>query len=141
MKDMGLLNKGSMRKAFEHFNLYINNNSKFGNLNLKNMQMGLYSAYYLSKMLKSKKFSNIKSLNLSNNNLQDDGTKTLTFYLNENTSLISLNLSSNNITCIGAKFLFEALEHNQSIVDLNISTDIESNTPNKIGPTGAKMLA
>ena len=37
MKDMGLLNKGSMKKAFEHFNLYINTNSRYGKLNLKNM--------------------------------------------------------------------------------------------------------
>ncbi|CDW75237.1 leucine rich repeat family protein [Stylonychia lemnae] len=141
MKDMDLLNKGSMKKAFEHFKLYINTHSRYGKLNLKNMQMGLNSAYFISKMLQKSRFSNVKILNLSNNNLCDDGTRILSYYLNDNLSLIALNLSSNNITCIGAKHLFEALESNQSIVDINISTEIESNTPNKIGPAGAQMLA
>lgn len=72
--------------------------------------MGLNSAFYLSKMLMRKKYSFIKILNLSNNNLCDDGTKILTQYFKDNKSLITLNLSSNNLTSVGAKYIFDALE-------------------------------
>jgi Ran GTPase-activating protein (RanGAP) involved in mRNA processing and transport len=84
----------------------------------------------------------IRVLDLSNNNLRDQGAQVLAKCLGaDNKCLYKLNLSSNNITYLGAEPLFKALLQNQSVIDLNMASDVESNNCNKLGFQGAEMLA
>ena len=77
--------------------------------------------------------STLCKLNLSSNNITDEGAKKLAEAIQVNTTLQELNMSSNKITDEGAKQLGKAIEVNRTLQELNISS-------NKITDEGAKQL-
>lgn len=77
--------------------------SRHGKLVLGNMQLGVQSARMVGQLLKMSRLVHIKYLDLSNNNLGDQGVGIIAKSLSaDNMSLVYLNLSSNNLTHIGA---------------------------------------
>ena len=78
--------------------------------------------------------STLTALNLSSNNITDEGAKRLAEAIKVNTTLQELNISMNKITDEGAKRLAEAIQINTTLQELNISM-------NKITDEGAKRLA
>ena len=110
-------------------------NCKLRSLNLSNNIVTDEGVEYLAKALKN---SNCKLnlLDLSENNVTDEGAKCLAEALkHSNCKLNSLNLLHNNITDEGAKCLAEALKH--SNCKLN-SLDLAGN---KLTGEGEKYLA
>jgi hypothetical protein len=65
--------------------------------------------------------NHIVKLNLSSNNLGDEGVTELVKILTRNTTLTKLNLSNNNITDIGATQLYTAILNNKTLIYLNLS--------------------
>lgn len=63
----------------------------------------------------------LTKLDLSSNNLRDDGVKAICTALNGNNTLKRLNVSSNNITCAGIQKVAEYIQENKSITRLDIS--------------------
>ena len=78
--------------------------------------------------------STLCKLNLSSNNITDEGAKRLAEAIKVNRKLQKLNTSSNKITDEGAKRLAEAIQVSTTLQELNISS-------NKITDEGAKRLA
>lgn len=119
----------------ENFKHSVLTQSRHGKLILRNMQLGYYSALHVQKHLMGKSnLLDIRVLDLSNNNIRDQGLAVLSKSVGEeNRSLISLNVSSNSITHVGLQSLVIALEKNQSLVELNLASDLEGTNCNKIG--------
>jgi len=139
---MGDIKKQSVPAIFEKFKLNIKKTSRHGKLILRSMHLGSHSALFLSRLLFTPEMQdNLKHLDLTNNALGDSGIKILSTSLAGPSPLISLNLSSNNLTSLSAAPLFKALRTNHTLVHLNLSSDVESNTCNKLGPSGARSLA
>ena len=78
--------------------------------------------------------SSLCKLNLSKNNITDDGAKLLAEAIQVNTILQELNICKNEITDEGAKMFAEAIGINTTLQNLNMSQ-------NKITDKGAKRLA
>lgn len=139
---MGDIKEQSVPAIFEKFKLNIKKTSRHGKLILRSMHLGSHSAHFLSRLLFTPAMqNNLKHMDLTNNALGDSGIKILSTSLAGPSPLISLNLSSNNLTPLGAAPLFKALRTNHTLVHLNLSSDVESNTCNKLGPSGARSLA
>ena len=132
----------SIPAIFEKFKFNIKKTSRHGKLILRSMHLGSHSAHFLSRLLLSPALQgSLKHLDLTNNALGDPGIKALSASLAGPCPLISLNLSSNNLTPLGAAPLFKALLTNSTLIQLNLSSDVESNSCNKLGPSGARSLA
>lgn len=87
----------------DKFKVSILKRSRHGKLVLGNMQLGVQSARMVGQLLKMSRLVHIKYLDLSNNNLGDQGVAIIAKSLSaDNMSLVYLNLSSNNLTHIGA---------------------------------------
>jgi len=76
----------------------------------------------------------LTTLNLTNNDIGDDGTRALAEALPRNQALQTLNLGRNEIGDDGARALAEALPRNQALQTLNLGR-------NEIGDDGARALA
>jgi len=85
------------------------------------------NGFHLSKALKSD-ITNITSLDISSNNLGDEGLSYLCSALKCNTKLLKLDMSANYITDIGAKDICLTLTNNKTLYLLwfqwNCITDI-----------------
>ena len=86
----------------------------------------------ISEYLKNN--SSLCKLNLSKNNITDEGAKVLAETIQVNTILQELNICKNEITDEGAKIFAEAIQINTTLQNLNMSQ-------NKITDEGAKRLA
>ncbi|XP_065897457.1 uncharacterized protein [Dysidea avara] len=64
---------------------------------------------------------NIKELDLSYNNITDDGVLTVCDFLKENNTLKELNMSHNKISIEGAKKIAEVIQSNTTLQKLDIS--------------------
>ena len=73
-------------------------------------------------------------LDLSNNNIGDDGARAMSIALNSKNSLKQLILKANNITAYGVFKISEVLAKNKQLTLLDLSDNI-------IGDSGAKELA
>ncbi len=76
----------------------------------------------------------LKRLDLSYNNIGDEGARLLAEALKTNTALISFNLDGNEIGPESARLLAVALEKNTALISLNLRF-------NNIGAEGAERLA
>jgi hypothetical protein len=80
-------------------------------------------------------WSALVSLDLSDNELDDQSIKRLSIALQQrNTNITSLSLCDNNFTGIGASHIGEALSHFVCLRKLNLNG-------NRIGPVGARHIA
>ena len=79
-------------------------------------------------------FVRLTHLNLSYNNIDDNGAYRLGSFLSRNTTLTHLNLSHNSIDDGGARHLSRALSRNTALTHLNLSG-------NNIGYSGAVSLS
>ena len=94
------------------------------------------AASYLSELLKKIRSNDptLTTLDLSYNNIGDEGAKVIADALKGNKTLTTLDLSHNNIEVEGTKALAEALKDNKTLTTLNLSH-------NEIGDEGAKAIA
>ena len=112
-----------------------NNNCKLNSLNLSGNNITNEGVKHLAEALTNNNCK-LNSLDLSGNNITDEGVKHLAEALtNNNCKLNSLDLSSNNITDEGVKHLAEALTHNNCKLN---SLDLARNN---ITAEGVKHLA
>ena len=81
---------------------------------------GINSVKFLADILYNT--DRISRLNLSKNNIGDEGAILLINSLKDSQSLISLDISSNSISHKGGSILFTTFVHQQSIVNLDISS-------------------
>ena len=81
---------------------------------------GIYSIKFLIDILKNE--DRITRLNLSKNNIGDQGVELLCTSLKNSKSLISLDLSSNSISHIGGNIIFKTFINQQSIINLDLSS-------------------
>lgn len=81
----------------------------------------------------------IAVLNLSKNNLGDQGIYFLMQVISTNKSVVSLNLASNEISGKGMEVIFEAMTQNESINTLNVST-IEGANRNRMSKIASKKM-
>jgi Ran GTPase-activating protein (RanGAP) involved in mRNA processing and transport len=77
---------------------------------------------FAAKMTNFLKLDKIAQLNLSKNNIGDEGVEVLMKCLQNTRGLVSLNLSSNQISSAGFIKIFESMSFNESLIYLNIST-------------------
>ncbi len=78
--------------------------------------------------------SNLKSMNLSWNLIEDTGAQGLALALGMNSNLDELLLCGNQIGYVGANYIAEALKTNKSLRNINLSY-------NRFGPLGAEAIA
>ena len=102
------------------------NNTKFQLLKLKNITKEGFKPIFEVKIL--------QKLDLSNNNLSDDGAATISDGLKTNRTLLELNLSNNNLSDDGAATISDGLKTNRTLLELNISQ-------NSITDKGAQEIA
>ncbi|EGG22669.1 hypothetical protein DFA_04799 [Cavenderia fasciculata] len=105
--------------------LIVNNNNGEGigkglKLVLAGNNIGVQGARRLSKYLSSR-LCNLVELDISNNKLNDNGTKMLMMALVNNQSLESINLSGNNIGKDSVVYLKEVFKYNQKIKIMDLS--------------------
>ena len=81
---------------------------------------GINSVKFLTEILFNTE--RISRLNLSKNNIGDEGAILLINSLKDSQSLVSLDISSNSISHKGGSILFTTFVHQQSIVNLDISS-------------------
>ena len=84
-----------------------------------------------------KKNTHFCRLNLSKNNIGDNGVINLATALKKNKSIISVDISSNNINIEGAHKFFEILSENDTLININISS-LEGLHRNRLGVKGAE---
>ncbi|CAF4272632.1 unnamed protein product, partial [Rotaria magnacalcarata] len=70
---------------------------------------------------------NIKNLNLSHNQLDEEGGKYLAEWLVDNHVLLNLDISWCSIRLLGAKALAKAIGDNNKLVSLNLSSNSFTN--------------
>ena len=95
-------------------------------------QIGDNGALALGEVLHTN--NSLQVLDVTFNAIGDDGAKALAEALHVNTSLKTLHLMGNNIGVEGAVSFSEALVYNQTLQELNVSN-------NHIGANGARALA
>ncbi len=98
----------------EKINVLLLRNQKFARLNIN-------------------KLGNIASLDLSNNNHNDEDVKIIVKGLGQNNTLITLDLSNNQITDTGAELIINELKQNKTLLTLNLSG-------NKISDENLKLI-
>ena len=134
---------------FQHINLINLSNSNIGDegvsllsillriqhewLNLNNNSIGSAGTLSLSTILRYRS-TNIKSLDLSNNRIEDEGGKYIGNMLGDNSSLVSLSLCHCGIGLIGIKSIANSLKKNNSLFQLDLSE-------NWFGTQGVELLA
>ena len=130
-----LLNENDIHNLFkskcQDLNIPINENMisrfrEFCFIKCKNRKMdlsGCYLGYYSSLVITKILYLNdkIAVLNLSNNNIGDEGIKIISNAIKDNRVLVSFNISSNSITYKGGFIFFNNMMNQKSIIDLDIS--------------------
>jgi len=96
--------------------------------------LGLLGADKISEMLNHN--NSITSLNLTNNNIGDDGVESLVYHLTVNNKLQHLNLSNNNISAVGAGHLRKLI----TITDHPTPTSIELSHNYDLGDEGVHVI-
>ena len=91
----------------------LQNNTKFQLLKLKNITKEGFKPIFEIKIL--------QKLDLSNNNLSDDGAATISDCLKTHRTLLELNISQNSITDNGAQEIAKAIKIHSSLQNVNIS--------------------
>ncbi|KAL0208034.1 hypothetical protein P9112_010621 [Eukaryota sp. TZLM1-RC] len=119
---------------YRHFALAraLESNSTLTQLNLSDNNIADEGASSLARALESN--YTLTQMNLSDNNIADEGASSLARALESNYTLTQLNLSDNNIADEGASSLARALESNYTLTQLNLSD-------NNIADEGASSLA
>ena len=100
-------------------------------LGLHGVQIGAWTAVLAGALQGN---TNVTTLDLSHNNIDDEGAQALAGALQGNTSVTTLHLRSNNIGSDGAQALARALQGNTTLTTLDLSW-------NNIAPGGAAALA
>ena len=112
---------------------YIQINCKVTEINLPNcLTDNIIAVSTISSCLKSN--STLYKLNLSNNQINDDGVKILVEALTVHATLRKLDMSHNAISDDGVLFISEFLESNKLLLELSLAKNI-------ITDKGAKTLA
>ena len=93
----------------------LQNNRKFQLLKLKNITKEGFKPVF--------EVNTLQKLDLSNNNLSDDGTATISDGLKSNRTLLELNLSNNNLYDDGAAAISDGLKSNNSLQILNMNNN------------------
>ena len=96
----------------------LQSNTKLQSLRLKSITKEGFKPIFEVKAL--------QNLDLSNNNLCDDGAVTISDGLKYNNTLLELNISQNNITNEGTKNITKAIQVNTTLRKLDISNNILS---------------
>ena len=91
----------------------LQNNTKVQLLKLKNITKEGFKPIFEVKIL--------QKLDLSNNNLSDDGAATISDGLKINRTLLELNISQNSIRDMGAQEIAKAIKIHSSLQNVNIS--------------------
>ena len=91
----------------------LQNNTKFQLLKLKNITKEGFKPIFEVKTL--------QKLDLSNNNLSDDGAATISDGLKTNRTLLELNISQNSIADKGTQEIAKAIKIHSSLQNVNIS--------------------
>ena len=97
----------------------LQNNTKFQLLKLKNITKEGFKPIFEVRTL--------QKLDLSNNNLSDDGAATISDGLKTNRTLLELNISHNGIEDNGAQEIAKAIKINLSLQNVDISKNYISN--------------
>lgn len=116
-------------KGFSICNLNLKSNKNFIdiikskqnliNLNITSCYLGSKIKYFVEGI----NLSNIKKLNLTNNNIRNEGCKYIAELLKINKLLISLDLTYNKLSYIGIKIIANALKHNNTLKDLYLASN------------------
>ena len=133
-KDIGISLRENMIYKFKNF---INSKCRNRCVDLRDFYLGIHSIQLISQYIY--KADRICRLNLTRNNLGDQGTEILINAVKNSMSLISLDIASNNISYKGGQFIFQNLSEQQSIIDLNISS-LEGTNRNRITNLGLKYI-
>ena len=133
-KDIGIKVRENMVFKFKNF---VNSKCRNRCVDLSDCYLGFYSIKFISDFIY--KGDRISRLNLTRNNIGDQGIELLMNAIKNSMSLISLNLTSNNITYKGGQIIFENLCEQKSIIDLNISS-IEGTNRNHLTYLGLKNI-
>lgn len=99
-------------------------------LNLSGLGLGDDDVKKIMEALKRN--DDISELNLDNNNISDEGGKTIAEFL-KNNFITGVSLKNNKIRDEGAKSIANALKYNNGLIDLALDY-------NKIGDEGAKAF-
>ncbi|MBX9703183.1 MAG: hypothetical protein K2X39_03425 [Silvanigrellaceae bacterium] len=113
------------------FSYFINKFQNLKSLDLSGNQLGDPSVKELASSL-IQKF--ITALNLNFKQVYHQGVKGLAQALTQNKSLTSLNLRFNRISALGMKDIAQALSHNRSLISIHLCA-------NPIGDQGVQWLA
>ena len=133
-KDIGIALRENMIDKFED---YCNSKCKNRIVDLSECFLGVNSTIIIANILFNS--DRISRLNLTRNNLADNGIKILIAAVKNSHSLVSLNLTSNSITHRGGDIIFGELINQQSIIDLNLSS-IEGTNRNRLTADGIKNI-
>eukprot|EP01064_Diplonema_japonicum_P030018 TRINITY_DN4983_c3_g1_i1.p1 TRINITY_DN4983_c3_g1~~TRINITY_DN4983_c3_g1_i1.p1 ORF type:complete len:798 (+),score=217.05 TRINITY_DN4983_c3_g1_i1:88-2481(+) len=104
---------------------------------LREALLGPASASTISKILSNT--TNFAVLDLSANNLKDDGVANISELLVKDENIVKITLQSVGLTSRGSDVLCHALMHNKTVTDLDISMAI-TQARNHIGPKGGASL-
>ena len=107
-----------MKEYVNEINDSLQNNAKLQLLKLKNITSKGVKPIFEVKAL--------QRLDLSNNNLSDDGAVIIGDSLKNNNTLLELNISHNDITNKGTKNITEVIQINTILKNLNLSHNILS---------------
>ena len=107
-----------MKEYVNKINDSLQNNTNLQLLKLKNITSEGVKPIFEVKAL--------QRLDLSNNNLSDDGAVTISDGLKNNNTLLELNISHNNITNKGIKNITESIQVNTTLKKLDLSHNVIS---------------
>ena len=133
-KDIGINFRENMFFKFKEF---CNTKCKNRIADFVECNFGLNSIKVISLLLLDT--NRLSRLDLSKNNIGNQGVEILVNSIKKSMSLVSLNLSSNSITHKGGQLLFNSFIYQQSIVDLNLST-LEGSNRNRITSVGIENI-
>ena len=122
---------------FQRFRDYCHEKCNNRKLVLVGFSLGFESAKEIASILAVK--NNIVHINLSKNNLRDEGVEEILRKIKISTSIIHVNLSQNCLTPQGSKMAFKQLTGHKSLISLDIG-NMENTSKNKIGEKAVPKL-